>query len=39
MTRDSSHVAPGASAGSQIEPARIARLMVTAGVVCVSLAR
>ena len=30
--------APGASGGSQIDPARIARLIVTAGVVCVSLA-
>ena len=32
ITRDSRYIAPGASAGSQIEPARIARLIVTAGV-------
>ena len=33
ITRDSSHVAPTASSGSHIDPARIARLMATAGVV------
>ena len=37
ITRDSRYVAPGASAGSQIDPARIARLIVTAGVFRVSL--
>ena len=37
-TRDSRYIAPGASAGSHTDPARIARLMVTAGIVRVSLA-
>ena len=35
ITRDSSHVAPGAPADRAIEPARSARLIVTAGVVVV----
>ena len=39
MTRDRRCTAPGASAGSQIDPARIARLIVTAGVVFVSFAK
>src|SRR5690242_557034 len=39
MTFDSRYIAPGASAGSQIDPARMAMLIVTAGVVRVRLAR
>ena len=38
ITRDSRNIAPGASAGSHTDPARIAMLMVTAGIVRVSLA-
>ena len=38
-TRDSRYIAPGASGGSQTEPARTARLIVTAGIVRVCLAR
>src|SRR5690349_8586341 len=35
MTFDSRYIDPGASAGSQTDPARMAMLIVTAGVVCV----
>src|SRR6476661_9979 len=38
MTRDKSHVVPSRPGGSQIDPARTARLIATAGVVRVSLA-
>src|SRR5436190_12629485 len=38
-TRDRRYVAPGASGGSHTDPARTARLIVTAGIVRVCLAR
>jgi hypothetical protein len=39
MRRDNSQVVPGASSGSEAEPARIARLIATEGVVVVGLTR
>ena len=39
IRRDSSQVVPSASSGSEAEPARMARLIATAGVVDVDLAR